>query len=170
LKITVGYAKNDILELTVGIILSIVGGILIGSIYGNPSWHLMLSGTVLFIGIGIILEIRVLAKHHYELQKVRIDIENARNQNTETLEKMEKQQGLINGATEKLNEATSQIDQAESEIEDIHKKSFSRYGSLTDSKSLEDDIQTFHERLQKVEEKLGHSSFLRRRLGRHRSA
>jgi uncharacterized membrane protein (DUF106 family) len=124
LRITIGHAKNDILELTAGIILSIIGGILIGSVYSNPLWHITLTGTIVFIGTGIILEIRVLAKHHYELRKVRTEIENARNQNMETLKKMEKQQGLINGATAKLNEATSQIDRSKSEIEDIQRKHF----------------------------------------------
>ena len=152
------------MELTIGIVLNVIGGIFIGSIFNNPIWYQILL-TAILLPAGIILEIRVLARHHFELQRVRTDIENARNENTQTLRKMEKQQRLIENAENKLTEATNK---AKDEIEDIQKKTFSRSRSLADSKSLEDDIQTIHERLQRVEERLGFSSFLRRRLGRHR--
>ena len=167
MKVTFGHARNDIVELTVGIVLNVIGGIFIGSIFNNPVWYQILL-TAILLPAGIILEIRVLARHHFELQKVRTDIEKARNENTQTLKKMEKEQRLTEQSENKLTEAMNQIDKAKNEIEDTQKKAFSRSRSLADSKSLEDDIQTLHERLQRVEEKLGFSSFLRRRLGRHR--
>ena len=95
-------------------------------------------------------------------------MEKTTTQNAETLRKMEQQQGLIDSATNKLNEATNEIDRAKNEIEDIQKKSFSRSGSLAVSRSLEDDIQSLHERLQKIEEKLRFSFFSQRKYGRHR--
>jgi uncharacterized protein HemX len=167
LKITVGHAGNDILELAIGIVLNIIGGTLIG-LSANTLWLIILG--VILLAVGIVLEIRVLAKHHHELRRLREDLEKAAAQNTETLRKMEQQQGVIDSATSKLNEATNEIDRAKNEIEDIQKKSFSRSGSLAVSRSLEDDIQSLHNRLQKVEEKLGLAFFSQRKHGRHRSS
>ena len=68
MKITVGHAKNDSAELTIGIVLNIFGGIFIGSIYGSPFWRLTLLGAISFTVAGIILEVRILAKdssRHY---------------------------------------------------------------------------------------------------------
>jgi hypothetical protein len=96
-------------------------------------------------------------------------LENAASQNAKTLKKMEQQQGMINSATAKLNEATKEIGRAKDEIEGIQKKSFSRSGSLSLFKPLEDDIQSLHNRLQKVEEKLGLAFFSQRKYGRHRN-
>jgi hypothetical protein len=149
LKITVGHARNDVLELAIGIVLNIIGGTMIG-LSANTFWLIALG--VVQLGVGIILEIRVLAKHHHELQKLRQDLEKAAAQNAETLKKMEQQQGVIDGATNKLNEAIKEIGRAKNEIEDIQKKSFSRSGSLSLSKPLEDDVQSLHNMLQKVEE------------------
>jgi predicted nucleic acid-binding Zn-ribbon protein len=96
-------------------------------------------------------------------------LKKAEAQNIETLSKMEHQQKVIDNATNKLNEATDEIKKAKNEIEDIQKKSFSRSGTLSLSKPLEDDIQNLHNRLQKVEEKLGLAFFSQRKYGRHRS-
>jgi hypothetical protein len=164
LKITVGHAGNDILELAIGIVLNIIGGTLIG-LSANTLW-LIISGIIL-LAIGKVFETRVLAKHHHELRKLSKDLEKATTQNAETLKKMEKQQRVIDSATNKLNEATNEIDRAKNEIEVIQKKSFSRSGSLAVSRSLEDDTQSLHNRLQKVEEKLGFSFFSQRKYGRN---
>jgi hypothetical protein len=109
LKITVGHARNDVLELAIGIVLNIIGGTMIG-LSANTFWLIALG--VVQLGVGIILEIRVLAKHHHELQKLRQDLEKAAAQNAETLKKMEQQQGVIDGATNKLNEAIKEIGRA----------------------------------------------------------
>jgi hypothetical protein len=166
LKITFGRARNDVLELAVGIVLNIIGGTTIG-LSANTLWLIVLG--IIQLGVGIVLEVRVLAKHHYELQRLRQDLEEAAAQNAKTLKKMEQQQELIDCSTSKLNEATGEIDRAKNEIEDIQKKSFSRSGSLSLSKPLEDDIQSLHNRLQKVEEKLGLAFFSQRKYGRHRN-
>jgi hypothetical protein len=116
-----------------GIVLNIIGGTMIG--LSANALSLIVIG-VIQLGVGIVLEIRVLAKHHHELQKLRQDLEKAAAQNAETLKKMEQQQGVIDSATTKLNEATKEIGRAKNEIEDIQKKSFSRSGSLSLSKPI----------------------------------
>ena len=119
MKITLGHAKNDIFELTLGIVLNVIGGIFIGYIYENPLWYQALFAAIIFLIAGVVLEIRVLAKHHFGLQRVRTGIDKARIQNSETLEKMKEQQNVVESATNELEAARREIEKAKNEISEI---------------------------------------------------
>jgi hypothetical protein len=161
LKNIVGHSGNDVLELIAGIVLNIVGGTLVGLAVGNL--FPVIFGLIL-IAIGIIFEVRVVAKHRHELEELRNDLEKARAQNEETLVKMEKQQTSINMASEKLVKTIEAVDKQKKEIEETQSRAFARF-SLT-SRPLEESIRGISDRLQVIEEKLRLSTL--RQRGRRR--
>jgi hypothetical protein len=49
--------------------------------------------------------VRVVAKHRHELKQVRDEIRTARKENQDTITKMQEQQVVINGSTEKIKKS-----------------------------------------------------------------
>jgi len=165
LRNIIGYAKNDVLEIIIGVLLNIVGGVFIGSVYANPGSILFWCGAIGFTCLGIIFEVRVVAKHSYELNQMKKELELARKENLDTIQKMKNQQTLVDTASDELKSTVETIKETKEQLKEMEGKTFSRF-SMGSGRPLEDDIDRLHNRLQVVEEKLGISTFLKRRLGR----
>jgi hypothetical protein len=152
LKNFVGHANNEVIEIIIGVICNIVGGIFIGAAANQFSW-LFLSSAIAFSIAGIIFDVRVVAKHSHELRQVRDEIRFARIENQNTIAKMREQQVVINEATKQLRDMIKSIKEHEKELKEIERKAFSFIGSRSRQKSLEDMIKRLDERLAAVEAK-----------------
>lgn len=133
MKSILGHSKNESLELIIGIILNILGGIFIGFVLSAPFviWNWLLA--VGFSISGIILEVRVISKHIYEIGEMRKE---------------------VGRSLDLLKQTNTDIQNQKNELEKMGKKTFSGFSSNTSSRPLEDDVQKLHNRLQRIEEYL----------------
>lgn len=97
----VGHAKNEVIEIIIGVIFNIGGGIFIGATANAFSWFFLSLAITLSV-VGIIFDVRVVAKHRHELKQVRDEIRTARKENQDTITKMREQQDVINEAEKQL--------------------------------------------------------------------
>jgi len=161
-NLSIGYAKYETLELLIGIILNVVGGIFIGKTFEEFSFLFIILAIIITI-IGIFLELRVLRKHIQELRSVRLDISRANKRNSEAIKEINAQKELIQKAKYDLDEVSIQIKNQIEDLEKTKKDVFSSSITGRSSGALEDSVRKLRDRVQKIEEKLGFSSFIDRR-------
>jgi hypothetical protein len=162
INLNLGNAKYETSELIVGIILNVIGGIFIGKSFEDFSLAFILPAIITTL-IGILLEIRVLKKHIHDLRLLKSDLFEANKKNLETIEEMKHQKNLIENANEDLEELNVQIKNQIDDLEKIKKDVFSSSITGRSFGSLEDAVRRVRDRVQKIEEKLGLSSFGNRR-------
>lgn len=125
MRLTLGYAKNETLELMVGNIFMISGGAIIS--------YFLWAG-ILIISIGICFDIRVLLKFNKDLSDTKNSIHQAKLK--------------LNQAESKIELTIKEMNEQEKKLEDVRKKSFS-YISRVGMDSLEDLMRDSQEKFGK---------------------
>lgn len=148
MRLTLGYAKNETLELMVGNIFMISGGAIIS--------YFLWAG-ILIVSIGICFDIRVLLKFNKDLSDTKQSIHNAR---------ME-----LDEAENTLKITTKELKEQEKKLEEMRKKIFSFISGVR-MHPLEDmmkkgfkDFGTEIEKLRKDNDKI--KDFLKKSFGLH---
>lgn len=115
MKLTLGYAKNEILELMVGNIFMISGGAIIS--------YFLWAGILILL-IGVCFDIRVLLKFNKDLSDTKNSIHVA---------KME-----LDQAESTLKSTTKELKEQEKKLEEMRKKIFSFISEVRTHRPLEE--------------------------------
>ena len=155
-------SKNEPIELTIGILLNVIGGILIGFTFEESSY---LIPAIVFTLIGIWLEIRVLNTHIIELRKLKNDLKEATNESKKTIQEMGKQKGEIEKSKQDLDHMKKEIKAQINTLKTTREEIFSKNITNQSSPTIQDALDKLNNRITRIEGKAGLGSSTWRRGG-----